>query len=196
METKRHSIGSDDLDVLSAMWILSCNDPDTIMTYRGVVHRLDLEGLNVERLRRVVQSRAELFSPVVSSRWFKDWKEWIKNGPHYPGWVLELTGEAARDKAIDDLTRKDVFRCQFRNDNRPEGTTDPRVPACDTDQVKLGIEHLDRLRKAAAEAREERLKYRTTVIVPFFALVLTSLVGGLSTLVSYWSLQNSRHLAQ
>jgi len=196
METKRHPIGPDDLDVISAIWMLSCNDPDTIMTYKGIAHRLALKGWDVERVRHVVQSRAELFSPVVSSRWFKEWQEWIKKEAHYPGWVLELTGKAARDKAIDDLTRQDVFRCQFRNDNRPTDKTDPCVPVCDTDQVKLGIEHLDRLRKAGAEERDERLKYRTTVIVPVVALLLTSLVGGLSTLVSYWSLQNSRHLAQ
>ena len=53
METKRHPIGPDDLDVISAIWMLSCNDPDTIMTYKGVAHRLNREGWDVERVRQL-----------------------------------------------------------------------------------------------------------------------------------------------
>jgi hypothetical protein len=195
MQTGRRLIERNEFDVISAIWMMSCHDSDTIVTYKGVEYRLDLDGWDVERVKDVVKSHAELFSPVVSSRWLKDWKEWVKKGKHYPGWVLELPW-AERDKAIDDLKRDDVFRCQFRNDNRAPGISDPCVPACNTDQVKLGIEHLYNLRKAETEAKEERLKRLTTYIVPLVALVLTSAVSVSSTVLSYLSLENSRQLAK
>jgi hypothetical protein len=186
----------DDLDVTSAIWMLSCNDADSIITYRGIAHRLRLYDWDVERIKQVVRGRAELFSPVVSSRWFHDWKTWVKQGGHYPGWVLDVGGKADRDKAIDDLTTQDVFRCQFRNDNRSPGITDPCVPTCTPDQVKLGIELIDRLRKARIEAREERLKLITTVAIPLVALVLTSTVAVSSAVVSYLTLKSSRRIAR
>ena len=54
MQSKRTLIQSpDDLDILSAIWILSCNDEISEMTYEGVKYRLGLaDDYNLRRLIR------------------------------------------------------------------------------------------------------------------------------------------------
>lgn len=89
MQTKRGAISTENLDLISAIWMFACNDQDTILTYKGVAYRLNK---NVTEMKALVKSRAELFSTVVNARWLADWKHWVKAGKHYPAWVLELPG--------------------------------------------------------------------------------------------------------
>ena len=53
---------SDDFDVLSATWIMSCNDENPIITYRGIAYR---SGCDEDKAKSLVRSRPELFRPGV-----------------------------------------------------------------------------------------------------------------------------------
>jgi hypothetical protein len=197
--------GPDDLDIISAIWMLACTDRDTIITYRGIAYRLQLDGWDAaegsealeratERVKNLVRSRAELFSPVVASQWLEDWKSWVTADRHFPGWALE-TAKPDRDKLIEGLKVEDVFRCQFRTDDlRLTGgpIPNPCTPPCTPDQVKLGLEHIDRLRKAGAEAREERLKFW----LPALALGVTALTALASSFIAWRSLESGLQTAQ
>jgi hypothetical protein len=56
----------DKFDILSALWVLACNDPISIMSYNGIRYRLKLpDDYDIESL---VEERGELFRPGVPSR--------------------------------------------------------------------------------------------------------------------------------
>jgi hypothetical protein len=161
----------DQLDALSAIWILSCIDENPILTYRGIVDRLNLdEKLDVPAL---VSSRRELFRPGVLKSRLEDWKQQMREGKNLPGWILEIKDGAERTKVIDGLRRSDVFRNQFR--------VLRNAPKCDLEIIDWGLQHLDRLRKGALEARDEKIKRVSTLILPAGAII-TSLFVGLGSL--------------
>lgn len=155
-----------------------------------------------DEANKLVKDWPELFSPVVATRWFEKWQGWIIGGGHYPQWVINLLPDPKkddpparraeikkdRDKEIRKLEREDVFRSQFRAHDR-QGR-------CTTDQVKLGIEHLDGLRKAWMEAREEKRK-SCTILVSAAGVAASVIVSPLVT--SYIKPQpneNSRQTAR
>jgi hypothetical protein len=163
-----------DLDVLSATWILSCNDENPIITYKGISSRLNLP--DTFDVRKLVQSRRELFRPGILRSRLDAWKERMKNGRGIPGWISEIEDKTARDKVIDDLTQDDVFRNQFR--------TQDGAPKCSIEIMDWGLNHIDRLRKSRADERETRLKRWGTVVIPavsiflgFAALFASSWIG-------------------
>ena len=50
-----------DIDLVSAIWILASNDENPLITYRGLIHRLGLPpDFNI---KATVASRRELFRP-------------------------------------------------------------------------------------------------------------------------------------
>jgi len=186
------SIDPEILDKVSMIWMLASNDADAIITYRGIADRVP--DLTVNGAKALVRAWPELFSPVVASGWLTEWKQWVIADGHYPRWVLaqypdDPAGNPqaikdARNAAIQKLDRGDVFRSQFRTRDQPARST--------TEQIKLGIEHLDRLRKAVMEAREARLRLFTGLALP---IVLTAITVGASAFVSYQSLEISRQAA-
>ena len=152
---------ADDLDNLSAIWILSCIDENPIMTYRGISDRLDLpDSYDVKAL---VRSRRELFRPKVLASRFREWKARMEKGLSLPAWVAEIEDEAARAAAIKSISRDDVFRNQFRAGSG--------APKCDIETIDWGLSHLERLKKSSAEEREEWTTKLATVIIPFFSIV-------------------------
>jgi hypothetical protein len=171
-------ITEDDLNKISAVWMMACYDQDAIITFEGIVDRLEIDR---DYARRLVESRPELFSQVVAEDWMKDWKEWVLNNKpkHYPGWVLKRPA-GQREKSINELKHdKDVFRSQIRTrgDAWTDKTKPPGAGPVDSKQVALGLEHLDRLRKAGAEERAQfwtRVSIVTAFLVPMSALALTN----------------------
>ena len=103
----------DDLDILSAIWILSCNDEDGVMTYRGTAYRL---GIDESAARRIVRSRTELFRPGVPQFWLDEWKESIKSRKWLPSWYVAITDTQERAAALESIKANDAFRNQFRAD--------------------------------------------------------------------------------
>jgi hypothetical protein len=190
------SIDPEILDKVSVIWMLASNDADAIITYRGIADRVP--DLTVPGAKALVRAWPELFSPIVAAGWLTEWKQWVITDGHYPRWVLALhpdnpAGDAqaikdARNEAIRNLDRGDVFRSQFRTRDQPARST--------TEQIKLGIEHLDRLRKAGMEAREERLRRITGFWLPALALGVTAIATAGSVFVNMESLENSRQIAR
>jgi len=150
------------LDTVSAIWILACNDENPIITYEGIPYRLGLTlGFDIKRL---VGTRAELFRHGIPSQRLRKWKEEMRAGKHLPAWIRDVDDEKTKAAAIDGLSADDVFRSQFRAE-----ADAPRSPI---EIIDWGIQHIDRLRKAGVEAREERFKWITGLAVPLFSMVI------------------------
>lgn len=139
---------ADDLDIVSAIWILASNDENPLITYRGLTHRL---GLPVKyNVRAIIASRPELFRPGATESRINTWKGEMRGGKSLPGWVNASNSEAEKKAAIEAITPNEVFRSQFRAHSNAE-----RSPI---EIIKWGLEHLDRLRKAKAEAKDASAK--------------------------------------
>jgi hypothetical protein len=155
----------DDFDIVSAIWILSCNDENPIITYKGIADRLGLP--DTYDVRALVRRYRELFRPGVLNSRLEAWKERMLDGKSQPGWITEIKDAAAQAKAIADLTRDDVFRNQFR--------VEENAPKCDIKIIDWGLNHIDRLRKSAAEEREARVKTWSSIVIPFLSVLLALL---------------------
>jgi hypothetical protein len=68
----RAPINRDKFDILSAVWVLVCNDQGSIMTYNGIKYRLKLP--TDYNIKSLVEERGELFRPGVPSERLEDWK--------------------------------------------------------------------------------------------------------------------------
>ncbi len=148
---KRHRAKSDrdKFDVLSAVWVLACNDPISIMSYNGIKFRLKLStDYDIESL---IEERGEFFRPGIPSRRLEEWKTAMQlQVSKRPAWIRDLEDEASQLEAINALSVDDVFRSQFR--------TEKDAPPSTLEVLGWGLQHIERLRKANLEAREEVIK--------------------------------------
>src|SRR5262249_5371467 len=103
---------ADELDILSAVWILSCNDDNPIMTYRSIGQRLSLD--ESYDIKAIVRSRPELFRPGILNSRLNAWKDLMRGGKRRPAWITEIRDQTKQRQAIDSINREDVFRNQFR----------------------------------------------------------------------------------
>jgi len=141
------SLGKDDidnLDLLSAIWILASNDDNPLISYKGIMYRLDLA--DEAKLRKIIAARPELFRKGATKHRIEAWKADLRNGKNVPAWISQLKSPEDRSAAIESLSSEDVFRSQFRAHSNAE-----RSPI---EVIKWGLEHLDRLRKAKSEQQE------------------------------------------
>jgi hypothetical protein len=74
-----------------------------------------------------------------------------------PSWIRVKGDEEKQLQAIQALAVHDVFRSQFRAERG--------APKSDIETIKLGLEHLDRLRKGELEARDANLKSKQLRLV-------------------------------
>lgn len=146
---KRVAIKEPDIfDILSATWILASNDENEMITYEGIKSRLNLPtNCNVKKL---IQSRGELFRISVPESRLKNWKKEMHTGHHLPIWIKEIDDNTEKTKTIDNLTTADIFRSQFR-----AGKDSPQSPI---EIINWGLEHIERLRKASLDARDQSVK--------------------------------------
>lgn len=148
MNEHRHGIkNTDEFDILSAIWILACNDENPIMSYEGIKYRLGLP--ESYDLRSLIQNRGELFRIGVPKPRLEIWKQRMLQGKKIPAWLKEYDGEARVNK-INSLSPEDVFRSQFR-----AGRDAAKSPI---EILDWGIQHIDRLRKANLESRQQSAK--------------------------------------
>lgn len=168
-------IEADVFDILSAAWVLACNDENPIITYRGLRYRLDPSGsVDVEAL---IRSRGDLFRQSVSNERINAWKSDMRSGKHRPSWIRELSSEAERLQAIEALQPRDVFRSQFR--------TTAGAPPSSIKTIDWGLQHIDRLRKAKYEAHQKSAKSWQMWLV--FAVALANFVA-----TSYFKLRTAQ----
>lgn len=168
---RRKKEAIDELDVLASAWVLSCLDENPIMTYRGVIFRLNLP--KDFDIRGLLGRRRELFRPGLPSARLDQWKSILRQGRARPSWILEISDDVEQKKQIDAITPSDIFRNQFRM------AVD--APKCDLPIITWGLEHIERLRKSAAESREEKIKRVSLIAIPLVSSViaLASLFGTL-----------------
>jgi hypothetical protein len=156
----------DEYAILSAVWIIACNDDTASITYQGLLHRLnrppdyDIQGL--------VREHPELFRQGMNERWLEQWKAEMRDGKNMPGFIREAEPKL-QAKMIDSLGPKDGFRPQFRAGRDAKRS---EVPV-----IEWGLNHIERLRKARTEAREATAKSWQLWLV--FA---TSLLGVVATI--------------
>ena len=157
------------MDILSGTWILACNDENPVITYEGITDRLSLDpDYNV---RALVASRRELFRPGLAERDLEIWKEALRKREIVrPTWVIRKGSEASQLQAIDSLTGPDVFRSQFRTGDQAQNR--------DLKIITWGLEHIDRLRKSAAEEAEQKSKRWTAVMIPLASILLAAFSAG------------------
>jgi hypothetical protein len=178
MSKQNGSSDKDSDDVLPAIWILSCNDENPIITYKGIAVRI---GVTEGDAQRLVGTHRELFRPGIRPHRLNAWKERLKVGKGLPGWLLEITDHLERNKAIDALSPQDVFRNQFR--------VEDGAPKCSIEIIDWGLKHLDMIGSRAATVREEKIKKWGTVILPLCA-ILVSLIVALAAQAMQWKTTN------
>ena len=176
----RNASSVKDEDLLPAIWILSCNDENPIMTYRGIAARIGTSETDAQRL---IGAHRELFRPGILPSRLNSWKERMRAGRNLPGWLLEIADLEEQKSAIDGLSPKDVFRNQFR--------VEDGAPKCSIEIINWGLSHLDLMAKRAATAREEKLKRIGTVILPIGA-ILVSLLVALAAQWMQWKTSNDQ----
>jgi len=138
----------DELDTVSAIWILASNDENPLITYEGIRSRL---GLPADfSVKALIRKRGELFRQGARVKHLDDWKAEMRGGSWRPSWIRAAGDEGAQQKAIDALTVDDVFRSQFRAVRKAE-----RSPI---NVISWGLDHIDRLRKSQWEARHATAK--------------------------------------
>jgi hypothetical protein len=163
---------TDELDILSGIWIMSCNDDNPIMTYRSISQRLDLD--DSHDVKAIVRSRPELFRPGILNSRLNAWKDLMRSGKSRPNWIVEIRDQTAQREAIDSINRDDVFRNQFR--------VEDGAGKCPIEIIDWGLQHIDRLRKAAADERDEKWRVFSSFILPLVSL----LVAGISVISTVW----------
>lgn len=166
MNSKRNPIvKADDLDTLSAIWILSCRDENSIMTYKGIAQRLAMVAPeDVDVIKDIVKSRPEFFRQGILRARLNTWKSEMRAGEHRPSWISEIKDKDDQAKAIDEITKLDCFRNQFR--------TGERAAKVDIEIIDWGLKHIERLRKDVLEERESRFKRIGMIWLPFGSLFL------------------------
>jgi hypothetical protein len=155
----------DVFDILSATWILASNDENEMITYEGIKSRLNLPANY--RLKELIQSRGELFRKGVPASRLREWKGEMHTGRHLPVWIKDIDDVTEKNKAIENLTADDVFRSQFR-----AGKDSPQSPI---EIINWGLEHIDRMRKASINAREQSVK-RWEIWLVFFLSIINIIV--------------------
>jgi hypothetical protein len=138
----------EELDLISAIWIMASNDETPLITYGGIRYRLDLPA--DYDVKALVAKRPELFRPSANPEHLEAWKADMLDGRRLPSWIRVIHDEEVQANTIRSLTVHDVFRSQFRASRNSE-----RSPI---EIIKWGLEHLDRLRKAKAEAKDAGAK--------------------------------------
>ncbi len=143
----------EEFGILTATWILASNDKDPLMTYRGIQQRLQLDEYPIEEIKAVIQARGELFRKRVPKTYLKSWKQQMLSGKHLPTWMLDMD-KLERPKLIDDLGLDDVFISQFRADDQQPSWSN----GTSSEIIDWGLQHIERIRKASLEARDEYTK--------------------------------------
>ena len=166
---------ADDFGILSAIWILACNDENPIITFRGIQYRLDLPA-NYDVVK-LVTARGELFRKGVSRSRLSQWKCKMEKGEQLPSWIRDISDEAERRNSISALTEKDVFRSQFR--------AGLDTHKSEIEVIKWGLEHIERLRKAESEVQEGKIKRISGMWIPILSMLIA-----LAALVTSSLLQN------
>lgn len=173
----------DQLSNVAAIWIFACNDEESILTYKGIVDRLEIQESEVHGL---LHKHRELFRLGAQLAHIEELRSKYRNAAEdkLPRW-LRVMSQTDRSKALDSLNETNVFRSQFRTVARAE-----RSPLNITE---WGLNHIENLRKVRSEGKEWWLKI-VQVGLTFFSLIVALLTVYISYKNSMENLENQREI--
>ncbi len=151
----------EELDIVSAIWVMANNDENHLITYRGIIHRLELP--SDYDVKGLVRSRGELFRPGVQQWILNDWKSDMLGGKSLPIWIRDVKDKNEQAKMIHQLTPDDVFRSQFR--------ARKDAAKAELSVIDWGLQHIERLRKSRLESSDARQKSIQSWIIIFTSAV-------------------------
>lgn len=167
---------TDNLDILSSIWILASNDENCFITYKSVKHRLGLdENFDVEKL---ITLHGELFRLKAQKNAVEDWKAKMLKGKHLPSWIKAITDINQQTDIINKLTENDIFRSQFR--------AEINAKPSNIEIINWGLEHIERIRRISLEKKEENYKKFTSFWIP----ILSTFISFVALISSYLIQQN------
>jgi hypothetical protein len=173
---------NDDLDFLASIWILSCNEENSIITYEGLKYRLNPPS-HID-LKKLIHSRVELFRRRVPEHRLNEWKTEKLRGEKLPSFLCALDADERKVK-INSIKVDDVFRNQLRAEVGSERTS--------LEILSWGLQHIDNMRKSRAEKREGKLKKWTSMVLPLSSLILALLSVGVT---GYFQYKNNQTQAE
>ena len=174
----------EDLEFLSAIWILASQDEVPLITYEGIKRQLGLPK-NYD-IKSLIAQRRELFRTVSNPAALDQWRSEMLGGKRVPSWIAENSEEGDREKAINKLSVNDVFRSQFRS---PKNAAPSQIEI-----ISWGLDHLDRLRKGFIEARGERWRFFREIVVPIATVLVAIAALTSSALVQMTSMRSQAEL--
>jgi hypothetical protein len=176
----------DEFDILSAIWIMSCNDDNEIITYEGIKYRLNLQP--AFDLKSLIKGRAELFRRGINSNSLEQWKnDLLSRSPErLPSWIRVIEDNVKRLEIINSLSPDDVFRSQFR---AARGS-----PKTDINVIQWGLDHISRIRSAKNESREQKFRKITNLVIPTISLLITLVTVICSAYFQYSNILTQREL--
>ncbi len=167
---------TDNLDIVSSIWILASNDENCFITYKSVKHRLGLdESFDVEKL---IKLHGELFRLKAPKNAIENWKTEMLNGRHLPSWLKAITDNNQQKEIINKLTENDIFRSQFR--------AKINAKPSNIEIINWGLEHIDRIRRISLEKKDENFKKFSSFWIP----ILSTFISLVAVVSSYFIQQN------
>lgn len=169
----------DPLDVLSSIWILSCNDENAIMTCEGIKYRINPP--NHIDIKELIHSRGELFRKSVPAKRLENWKNQMLAGKHLPSYLRNIHDTNERNMLINSIRPEDTFRNQFR--------AEFSAPKVEIEVLEWGLQHIDRIRKSRSEVKEEEFKKWSSVRIPLTSAIIALLALALTAYTQYLNTQ-------
>lgn len=174
----------DESGILSAIWILACNDENPLLLYDSTIFRLGLpESYDLEGL---IKRHGELFRQKCPEFRLEEWKKEMLKGNHLPLWIREIEDTKERKALINSLEPDDVFRSQFR--------ANAKAPRSDISIIDWGLEHIERIRKAKIETKEEKWKFLKEGVIPIVSIVVALIAVIASSLIQYINIGSQEEL--
>jgi hypothetical protein len=183
MKKKKIDI-SEKLDILSSIWILSCNDENPQITYEGIKYRLGLpDNFDVKAL---VHSRSELFRKHTTQMLLNSWKVDMLNNKRLPSWIKDVEDKEQRKQIINALTIEDIFRSQFR--------AEANSPRSKIEIINWGLQHINRLRKAELDVKHEKMRIFSSIWIPILSTIVAIVAVVSSFYVQFTNNKNQAFL--
>ena len=174
---------TEEAGILSAVWVLSCNDENPLMTYESIRDRLSL--INEYPLEQLIRRRSELFRQGAPISTIDAWKESMLQGIQVSAWIKRLP-ESERDAAIEAIGSQHVFRSQFRVKRNAEKSP--------IELIEWGLQHIERLRKADLESQESRWKWLKEGVIPVLSVITAIVAIVASSYIQYLSIKSQEEV--
>lgn len=153
------------LDTLSSIWIVASNDENPEISYAGLCYRFHISSDAV--VRELVAAHGELFRLTIPAPRLTSLKKRYRLGKSLPSWLRSILDDDDRNNRIDELREEDFFRSQFR--------AHAGAPPSQIQIVDWGLQHIERLRKARMEIKDERLKRWSSLWIPLMSTAIALL---------------------